>query len=83
MKKKHITIKPVLEIAFSTPKPPEWTIDRNCPNCGDDLYADWMWAGEFDDSITTEEDDYPSWFLVCERCGEHFHDEDGELVINE
>lgn len=79
MKKKHITIQPVIEVKFITQKIPEWTVDCDCPECGDDLYADWIWAGEFDEDIKSEIDDFPSWFLTCETCGENYWDDNGKL----
>lgn len=52
MKRKHSTLKPVLEIRFKRPE----SGDKNCPECGEQLEAikhwmtatngfDWLWYG--------------------------------------
>ena len=56
---------------------------RRCPNCGEFLDVDWVWAGEFDETIYRDEDDYQAWFFVCENCQENFEVRGGKLTMIE
>ena len=76
--KKHIVIKPVVEIKIVHPQEDDWTKDRVCPKCGEPLEADWMWASDYL-PIESDFDDWKAWHLVCDSCGINYVDKDGTL----
>lgn len=77
----NILVLITFAIALVTLATPEWAINGvKCPHCDDELEWDWHWQSDIDNSIQGDENDYQSWYLVCE-CGSAFIlDDDNELI---